>query len=354
MKIVRRMTSADFLRSPLVMLTILVAILAFTVTACGDDDEEDSGDGGTTAPTPAADGDTFDYSSLSGEINIDGSSTVYPISAAMAEEFDAVAGDVLVNVAFSGTGGGFELFCAGEIEISDASREIKTSTDPAAPGEKEKCAANGIDDIVEIQVGIDALTVMVHPNNDFVECLTVEQVNNIFKSGGATNWNQVDPAFPDQPISFYYPGTDSGTFDYFVEAVITETDEAGTHRGDGTSSEDDNILAQGIEGDENAIGYFGFAYYQDAGSALKAVSIDSGDGCVEPSSDTALDGTYYLSRPLFIYTREAFLEDPASPVLGFVNFYLDNVETIVPEVNYVNLPDDVLADQVAKIEPFLP
>ena len=195
---------------------------------------------------------------------------------------------------------------------------------------------------------------MVNPANNFVKCLTIAQLNSIFKSGGATNWNQVDPSFPNQPISFYYPGTDSGTFDYFVESIIKKTDTNGTHRGDGTSSEDDNILAQGIEGDKNAIGYFGFAYYQEAGSNLKAVKIDSGKGCVAPSSDTALDGTYYLSRPLFIYTREASLDDPASPVLGFVNFYLDNVETIVPEVGYVALPQDVLDKQVAKIDPFLP
>ena len=336
-------------RAAAVIPVALVALVAVSlaVAACGDDEKDTGSDATTAAATQSAATGEFDYGSLSGEINIDGSSTVYPITAAMAEEFDAVAGDVLVNVAFSGTGGGFELFCAGDIEISDASRKIKDE-------ETQACAGNQIDDIVEIQVGIDALTVMVHPNNSFVECLTVAQVNDIFKTDGATNWNQVDPSFPDQPISFYYPGTDSGTFDYFVEAVITETDEAGTHRGDGTSSEDDNILAQGIEGDENAIGYFGFAYYQDAGSELKAVQIDSGEGCVEPTFDTALDGSYYLSRPLFIYTREKFLEDAASPVLGFVNFYLDSVETIVPEVGYVSLPDDVLADQEAKIEPFLP
>jgi len=348
MNLVRRMISADLLRNPVVVLGILglAALLAFAISACGGDEESGAGNGATE--TAAADGGgELDYSSLSGEINIDGSSTVYPITAAMAEEFDTVAGDVRVNVAFSGTGGGFELFCAGEIEVSDASREIKDE-------ETQACADNAINDIVEVQVAIDALTVMVHPNNDFVECLTVDQLNTIFKTGGATNWNQVDSAFPDEPISLYYPGTDSGTFDYFVEAVVTETDEAGTHRGDGTSSEDDNILAQGIEGDENSIGYFGFAYYQEAGASLKAVQIDSGEGCVEPSFDTALEGSYYLSRPLFIYTREAFLEDATSPVLGFVNFYLDNVETIVPDVKYVSLPEAVLDEQTAKIEPFLP
>jgi phosphate transport system substrate-binding protein len=354
MKLARRMTSADFLRSPFVMLAMLglIALLAFGIAACSDD-EGDSGGDETTAPT--ADSGEFDYSSLSGEINIDGSSTVYPISAAMAEEFDAVAGDVLVNVAFSGTGGGFELFCAGEIEVSDASRPITDSDDPADPGEVQVCAENGIEDVVEIQVAIDALTVMVHPDNDFVECLTVEQLHNIFKTGGVTNWNEVDPSFPAQPISFYYPGTDSGTFDYFVEAIIEDVDENATHRGDGTSSEDDNILAQGIEGDPNAIGYFGFAYFQEAGSALKAVAVDDGEGCVEPSFEAALDGSYSpLSRPLFIYTRESFLEDPDSPVLGFVNFYLESVDAIVPEVGYVTLSEEALAEQVAKIEPFLP
>jgi phosphate transport system substrate-binding protein len=352
-----------FMRSRLILLASLLAVVVFAAAfaACGDDDDDDAA---TTAPaattaaagaTTPAGGSEFDYGSLSGEINIDGSSTVYPISAAMAEEFDAVAGDVLVNVAFSGTGGGFEKFCAGEIDVSDASRAIKDNADPAKLGEVQKCAANGIDDIVELQVGIDALTVLVNPENDFVECLTVEQLNGLFKSDGYTNWNQVDPSFPDEAITFYYPGTDSGTFDYFVETIITGVDETSTHRGNGTASEDDNILAQGIEGDSHAIGYFGYAYYQEAGSALKAVAVDNGDGCVEPTFENALDGSYApLSRPLYIYTREAFLEDPDSPVLGFVNFYLDNTPTIVPEVGYINIPDDLLADQKAKIEPFLP
>lgn len=346
----------QFMRSRPIVLASLLAIVAFAAAfaACGGDD--DNG-GATTAPaatSTAAGGTTpagsseFDYGSLSGEINVDGSSTVYPISAAMAEEFDAVAGDVLVNVAFSGTGGGFTLFCSGDIEISDASRPIKQS-------EKDTCAAAGITDIVELQVGIDALTVMVNPANDFVDCLTVQQLHDIFKSGGYTNWNQVDPTFPDEAISFYYPGTDSGTFDYFVESIITAVNKDATHRGDGTASEDDNTLATGIEGDENSIGYFGFAYYQDAGSALKAVKIDNGDGCVEPTFDNALDGSYApLSRPLFIYTREEFLSDPDSPVLGFVKFYLDKTPAIVPEVKYINIPDGLLAEQEAKIEPFLP
>jgi phosphate transport system substrate-binding protein len=335
------------------MLLMGLAVVAslLVLAACGDDDDDDGGDGGeaTVAATTAAAEGGLDYGSLSGDIDSDGSSTVYPITAAMAEEFDGVS-DVLVNVAFSGTGGGFEAFCAGDIQISNASRPIKDD-------EVQVCADNGIEDIVEIQVAIDALTVMVHPDNDYVTCLTTQQLFDIF-SGAVTNWNQVDPSFPDANLSdhLYYPGTDSGTFDYFVEAIIEGVGGDGaTHTGTGTSSEDDNVLATGIEGDPNAIGYFGFAYYQEAGSALKAVEVDGGEGCVAPSVDTALDGTYQpLSRPLFIYTREAFLAEADQAVLGFVNFYLENVEEIVPEVGYVPLPEDVLDEQFAKIEPFLP
>jgi phosphate transport system substrate-binding protein len=340
----------QLLRSRLTVLGLLaVLLMTLALAACGDDDDDDDDDGGESpaATSENGGGGEIDYGSLSGEIESDGSSTVYPITSAMAEEFAAEAPDVLVNVAFSGTGGGFERFCAGEIQVANASRPIDED-------EVQLCAEGGIPEaeIVDIQVGIDALTVMVHPDNDFVECLTLEQLNTIFKTGGATNWNEVDPSFPDQSIAWYYPGTDSGTFDYFVEAVIEELDEAGTHRGDGTSSEDDNILAQGIEGDANAIGYFGFAYFQEAGQNLKAVQIDAGEGCVEPSSETALDGSYYLSRPLFIYTSETLLGQPE--VAGFVNFYLENVEAIVPEVGYVQLPEDLFQEQVAKIEPFLP
>jgi phosphate transport system substrate-binding protein len=340
------------------LLPLAAALLAATlaVAACDDDDDDDDGDATATATSTAGTATAtatedmsgeIDYGSLSGDIRIDGSSTVFPISEAVAEEFGGVAGGVRVNVAFSGTGGGFERFCNGETEVSDASRPIHDD-------EVETCAGNGIDDIVELQVGIDALTVMVHPDNDFVTCLTVEELNNIFRSGGATNWNQVRPEFPDESISWYYPGTDSGTFDYFVESIIEGVDEASTHRGDGTASEDDNILAQGIENDPNAIGYFGFAYFLEAGQALKAVEVDNGEGCVAPSFDAALDGSYApLSRPLFIYTRESFLAERPE-VLGFINFYLENAGTLVPEVGYITMPDDLFAQQVAKIEPFLP
>jgi phosphate transport system substrate-binding protein len=335
----------------------MAAAIALFAVACGDDDEPDSGtNGGTTATEPTggatatmtegAGGEGIDYESLTGEVRIDGSSTVFPISEAVAEEF-SLASNVRANVAFSGTGGGFEKFCRGEIEVSDASRPIRDS-------ELEACAANGIEDVVEIQVAIDALTVMVNPGNDFVECLTVQEVHDIFRTDGFTNWNQVRPDFPDAPIGWYYPGTDSGTFDYFVEAIIEGVDENASHRGDGTSSEDDNILVQGIENDRNSIGYFGFAYFLEAGQALKAVEIDGGDGCVAPSFEAALDGSYQpLSRPLFIYTTESLLEERPD-VLGFINFYVENMQELVPDVGYVTLPDELHAEQAAKVEPFLP
>jgi phosphate transport system substrate-binding protein len=311
MEFIRRWISAIPLSRTTLLLGTAIAASALLLAACGDDDED--GGNGTAGPTTPG---GIDYGSLGGEIRIDGSSTVFPISEAMAEEFSKVA-DTRVNVAFSGTGGGFEKFCRGEIQISDASRPIKQE-------ERDACAANGINDIVEIQVGIDALTVMVNPQNDFVECLTVQQLHDLFKTGGASKWSEIDPSWPDDDIIFYNPGTDSGTFDYFLESIIEKVDENATHRGDGTASEDDNVLAQGIEGDGNAIGYFGFAYFQEAGQALKAVQIDGGDGCVEPTFETALDGSYKpLSRPLFIYTREKFLTEQEE-VLGFTNFYLEN------------------------------
>ncbi len=316
--------------------------MVLAISACGDDDEE-GGDSNTATATTA--GSDFDYSSLSGDIRVDGSSTVFPITEAVAEEFSQVS-DVNVNVAFSGTGGGFEAFCRGEIQIADASRPIEDD-------ETQACATAGIDDIEEFQVGTDALTVVVNPSNDFVTCLTVEQLHLIFKEGGATTWDQVDPSFPAEAIVLYYPGTDSGTYDYFSDEIITGVDEAAAHTSEPTSSEDDNVLAQGVEGDEFAIGYFGIAYYAEAGQNLKAVEVDSGDGCVAPSAETALDGTYTpLSRPLFIYTRTSFLEDKPE-VLGFVNFYLENSQALVAEVGYVPLPEDVWDEQVAKLEPYL-
>ena len=335
-------------RWPTLLLAGLAAF-ALVLVACGDDSADGDGSADTPAPTTAATtaandtdtgGDDDRYAGLSGEIRIDGSSTVFPISEAMAEEFGLVS-DVRVNVAFSGTGGGFEKFCRGETQISDASRPIKQR-------EIDACADNGITDIVEIQVAIDALTVMVHPDNDFAQCMTVAELNQAFSAGGAKRWNEIRSEWPDTEIVSYYPGADSGTFDYFNEAII-EAVEGATHRGDGTPSEDDNILALGIGRDRNAIGYFGFAYFLEAGQSLQAVSVDNGDGCVTPSFEAALSGEYApLSRPLYIYTRASLLRERPE-LAGFVRFFLDSSDAIVPEVGYVTMPADLLDEQRAKI-----
>ncbi|MCL4241080.1 MAG: PstS family phosphate ABC transporter substrate-binding protein [Dehalococcoidia bacterium] len=328
------------------LLAAAVSLTALAAVACGGDDDDGNGGGSTTPDTTG-----IDYGSLSGEVRVDGSSTVFPISQAVAEEFSRVAKNVRANVALSGTGGGFEKFCRGEIQVSDASRPIKDS-------EEEACAKNNIpaDDIVEIQVAIDALTVVVNPQNTWARCMTTEQLQLAFKNGGASKWSDLDPSWPNETIKFYHPGADSGTFDYFKEAIKLGGEQAKqpAHRSDGVASEDDNVLVQGIEGDKNALGYFGFAYYEEAGNKLTAVQIDGGNGCVEPTFDNALAGKYVpLSRPLFIYTTRTLL-DGRDDVLGFVKFYVDNMNALAEEVGYISLPDDLLKAQKDKVQPFLP
>ncbi len=270
---------------------------------------------------------------LAGDILIDGSSTVYPITEAVAEEFLAVAPRVRVTVGISGTGGGFKKFCNGEIAISDASRPIKES-------ESADCEANGIE-YIELPIAYDGLAVMVNPQNDWVECLSVAELKTIWEpaaQGVITNWNQVRPDFPDAPLSLYGPGVDSGTYDYFTQAIVGEE---GASRGDFTASEDDNVLVQGIASDPNALGFFGLAYYEENQDKLKLVAIDGGNGCVLPTAETVNNGTYQpLSRPIFIYVRADEAERPE--VEAFVNFYLDNVATLAAEVGYVPLPESVI------------
>ncbi|MGB2695799.1 MAG: PstS family phosphate ABC transporter substrate-binding protein [Dehalococcoidia bacterium] len=341
----RRVRASRFPNTLLLVGGILALVLTlFFVAACGDGNNDDGNTNGAPQPTESGSTDG-DISGLTGRIRIDGSSTVGPISAAVAEEFMKVT-DTTVDVAISGTSGGFEAFCRGEIQVSDASRPIKDE-------ERQACADGGITDVIEFQIAIDALTVIVNPDNDFVDCMTVAELAKAFSTDGATTWSDIRPEWPDDKITFYVPGTDSGTFDYFTEAIIAATDENGTHRGDVTASEDDNVLVQGIEGDANSIGYFGYAYYQEAGQGLKAVAVDNGAGCVEPSTETALDGSYApLSRPLFIYTRESFLRDKPE-VREFVRYYLDNSTTLVPEVGFITETDDTLQQQQAKLAPFL-
>ncbi|MBA4180602.1 MAG: phosphate-binding protein [Anaerolinea sp.] len=331
-------------------LLATVSLASFAATACGGDDDDASE---TPAASAAAGSPTaksgIDYAKLSGELRVDGSSTVFPISQAVAEDFSKVAKNVRANVALSGTGGGFEKFCRKEIQVSDASRPINQK-------EKDACAAAGVTDVIELQVAIDALTVVVNPANTWAKCMTTAQLQQAFKKDGATKWSDINPGWPAENIKFYFPGADSGTFDYFKEAIKLrgEASKEPPHRSDGTASEDDNVLVKGIEGDKNAIGYFGFAYYEEAGKKLKAVEVDGGAGCVAPSFDAALKGTYKpLSRPLFIYTTGTFLKEKRE-VAGFVSFYLENTVKLAKEVGYVSLPADVLKQQQEKIKPFLP
>jgi phosphate transport system substrate-binding protein len=263
-------------------------------------------------------------------IQIDGSSTVFPITEAVSEEFQkAKKGAVKVTVGIAGTGGGFKKFCRGETDISDASR-------PILKAEMETCKQSGIQ-YIELPVAFDALTVMVNPKNDWVKSLTVADLKKMWEpsaQGKVTTWNQIRPEWPNSPLKLFGPGADSGTFDYFTEAIVGK---AKSSRGDFTASEDDNVLVQGIANDRNALGYFGFAYYIENQKKLKAVPIDGGKGPVSPSAKTVEDGTYQpLSRPIFIYVSKKSLDKPE--VKEYVDFYLKNAPALIRQVKYVPLP----------------
>ena len=286
------------------------------------------------APTQAASGQTTApvAMELSGTIEIDGSSTVFPVSEAVAEEFGKLHRDVRVNVGVSGTGGGFKRFTVGEIDISDASRPIKDA-------EAQVASENGIE-YYPLRVAMDGLSVMVSPDNDFVECLTTEQLKMIWEPGSTVSkWSDVDPSWPDNDIALYGPDTDSGTFDYFTEEIMGE---AQLSRADYTASADDNVLVQGIAGGRYSLGYFGFSYYQENQDKLKLVAVDSGNGCIHPTSENIEDGTYSpLSRPLFIYVSAKSIE--RLEVKAFVEFYLDNAADLAEEVGYIKLSDSEYA-----------
>jgi len=266
-------------------------------------------------------------------VQVDGSSTVFPITEAMAEEFQkAKKGKVKVTVGIAGTGGGFKKFCRGETDISDASR-------PILKQEMEACKGAAIE-YFELPIAYDALTVIVNPKNDWVKALTVPDLKKMWEPSAqskVTNWNQVRSEWPNAPLKLFGPGADSGTFDYFTEAIVGK---AKSSRGDFTASEDDNVLVQGIANDRNALGYFGFSYYVENQNKLKAVPIDAGKGPVTPSAKTVEDGTYQpLSRPIFIYVSKKSMDKPE--VREFVEFYLKNAPTLVKQVKYVPLPQSV-------------
>ncbi|HEU0237501.1 MAG TPA: PstS family phosphate ABC transporter substrate-binding protein [Candidatus Limnocylindrales bacterium] len=279
---------------------------------------------------------------LSGTITIDGSSTVYPITELVAEEFQLANAGVQVPVAFSGTGGGFKKFCTGETDINDASRPIKADDE----GEGVACETNGVE-YVELQVAIDGLTVVVNPDNDFVTCLTVEELATIYgpDSPRDLSWRDVNADFPDEPVERFMPGADSGTFDYFTEEINGETDAATSWA---TQSEDDNTLVTGVAGDVHAIAFFGYAYYVENADKLKAVEVDGGNGCVAPTEEAINTNEYSpLSRPIFIYPDVGKAKERAE-LKAFVDFYLENTNDFSTEVGYIGLPDDILAAEKAE------
>ena len=276
-----------------------------------------------------------DFTALEGSITIDGSSTVFPVSEAVAEEFGILtSGNVRVTVGLSGSGGGFKKFCNGETDISNASRPIKGS-------EVAACAEAGIE-YVEVPVAIDGLSVMTNPSNNYIDCMTIAELHTLWGPDAedrVTRWNQVRPDWPDEEIRLYGPGVDSGTFDYFTEVV---NHEGGASRGDYTASEDDNVLVQGIAGDKHSLGFFGYAYYVENQDKLRLVGIDGGAGCVTPNDATIEDGSYQpLARPLFIYIRKDALANPH--IEAFANFHLspEGGQQLVRDVGYLPYPQEV-------------
>ena len=269
-------------------------------------------------------------------VKVDGSSTVFPVTEAVAEDFQkANKGAVRVTVGISGTGGGFKKFCRGEIDVSNASR-------PILKKEMDECRAAGIE-YYELPVAFDALTVVINPKNSFIKSLTVAELKKMWEpaaQGKVTKWNQVNPAWPDQPVKLFGPGADSGTFDYFTEAVVGKSKSS---RGDFTASEDDNVLVQGVSRDVNALGYFGYAYYAENRDKLKAVPIVNPKGqAVAPSLEAVLKGSYEpLSRPIFIYVNAKAMEK--REVRDFVEYYMKHGGKLAQEVKYVPLPANAYA-----------
>jgi phosphate transport system substrate-binding protein len=314
--------------STLLLLGLVAVLFAVVAAGCGREGAEENGTTSEVAGATAG--------NLSGRIEVDGSSTVGPLVTVAAEEFRSEQPDVRVPVGISGTGGGFERFCAGETDISNASRPIKE--DEEAP----LCEENGVE-YTELRVATDALTVVVNAENDWVDCLTVEQLKKIWEpkaEGKVTNWQDVDPSFPDEKLVLAGAGTDSGTFDYFTDEI---NGEEGASRSDYNASEDDNVTVRVVQGDKGALGYFGFSYYEENQDALKPLAVDGGNGCVEPSVETAQSGEYTpLSRPLFIYVKNDSLRRPE--VEAFVQFILDNAQSIAETALFVPLSEEQLAE----------
>jgi len=293
--------------------------------------------------------ETTDATKLAGEVKLDGSSTVYPISEAVAEEFGKVNTDVKVTVGLSGTGGGFKKFSRGEIDINDASRSIKDA-------EKTACEANNIHSL-EIEIAYDGLSIVVNPQNDWVNDITVAELKMMWEPAAQnkiTKWSQIRKGWPDTEFHLYGAGTESGTYDYFTEAIVGESHKS---RGDYTASEDDNVLVQGVSTDKNALGFFGFAYYEENQDKLKLVAVDdqkeeNGAGAILPSVETVKNKSYApLSRPLFIYVNSVSIKRPE--VTAFVKYYIENAGVLSGEVGFIPMTTEEYASQIKKFEEFM-
>jgi phosphate transport system substrate-binding protein len=296
------------------------------------------------SPKKNADSNSTD-SNTSSEVKIDGSSTVYPITEAVAEAYRADHADVKVTAGFSGTGGGFKKFGRGDIDINDASRPIKDS-------EVKICEENKIK-YIGLKVAFDGLAVIVSKENTWLKSITVEELKKIWEpesQGKIKKWNQINSKWPDAEFHLYGPGVASGTYDYFTEAIVGK---AGASRGDYTASEDDNVLVQGIQGDKNSLGFFGLAYFEENQDKLKLVAVDNGkgNGSVLPNKETVMSNTYApLSRPLFIYVSDAAAKRKA--VVDFVNFYLQVTPNLVKDVGYIALPASDYQEAIQQFKNF--
>jgi phosphate transport system substrate-binding protein len=305
---------------------LFITVLAFTMIACGNKKGQNK-DGEAT-----------------GSISVDGSSTVYPITEAVAEEFRAVKPEINVTIGVSGTGGGFQKFGRGEINISDASRPIK---DKEAAAAKE----NNIT-YVGLEVALDGLAVVINPENDWAKSFTVEELKMIWEpaaQGKIMKWSQINPEWPNEEIHLYGPGVASGTFDYFTEAIVGKS---GSSRGDYTASEDDNLLVQGVAGDKFGLGFFGLAYFKENQDKLALAAIDGGNGPIIPTAETVNDGSYSpLSRPLFIYVNSSSVSNPE--VVEFVRFYLKEAGKLSTDVGYFPLTEEDYAGELKKFNSFV-
>jgi phosphate transport system substrate-binding protein len=298
----------------------LCGALALGAAACGDDEPSGS--------SAASSSGSEDLQKLSGQIRIDGSSTVYPFAQAAAEQFQGQAPGVRITVGQSGTGGGFEKFCAGETDISDASRPIKDDE------EVPLCEKAGIE-YAEVQVANDGIAVV--SNKELaIDCMTTEQLEQLWATGEVKNYSEIDPKFPDQEVSLFGPGTDSGTFDFFTDEI---NGEEGKTRKDYQPSEDDNVLVQGVEGDNGGLGYFGFSYYEQNQDKLNLVGVDAGSGCVKPSSDAIQAGEYKpLSRPIFMYPSAKSIARPE--VKAFMDYVIENQQQIAEAAQIVPMTEE--------------